>query len=71
DDVMTNAKASVPAQNVVPDTPEQAVTPEKEKSPNQGMTDNNPDDNPIVLSKSDESLKIATEHIEKTVSADK
>ncbi|MCI93068.1 hypothetical protein A2U01_0114366, partial [Trifolium medium] len=31
-DIMTNAEASVPAQNVVPDTPEQAVTPEKEKS---------------------------------------
>ncbi|MCI56488.1 hypothetical protein A2U01_0077739, partial [Trifolium medium] len=33
--VMTNAETSVPAKNVVPDTPKQVVTPEKEKSPDQ------------------------------------
>ncbi|MCI23292.1 hypothetical protein A2U01_0044471, partial [Trifolium medium] len=51
--VMTNAEASVPAKNVVPDTPEQAVTPEKEKSPDQVMTGNISDDNTVVLSQSD------------------
>ncbi|MCI85845.1 hypothetical protein A2U01_0107124, partial [Trifolium medium] len=59
------------AQNVVPDTPEQAVIPEKEKSPDQGMIGNDTADNTGVLSKSDENLKTASEHIEKTVSADK
>ncbi|MCI65062.1 hypothetical protein A2U01_0086320, partial [Trifolium medium] len=44
-DVMTNAEASVPAQNVVPDTPEQAIIPDKEKSPDQGMVGNDTDDN--------------------------
>ncbi|MCI73708.1 hypothetical protein A2U01_0094972, partial [Trifolium medium] len=63
--------ASVPAQNVVPDTPEQAVTSEKEKSPDQRLTGNNCDYNTGVSSKSDESLKTVTEHIEKTVCADK
>ncbi|MCI46347.1 hypothetical protein A2U01_0067587, partial [Trifolium medium] len=70
-DVMTNAEASIPAQNVDPDTPEQAVIPGKEKSLDQGMIGNDTDDNAGVLSKSDENLETASEHIEKTVSADK
>ncbi|MCI50254.1 hypothetical protein A2U01_0071498, partial [Trifolium medium] len=68
---MTNAEASVPAQNVFPDTHEQAVIPEKEKSRDQGMIGNDTDDNTGVISKSDENLKTASEHIEKTVSVDK
>ncbi|MCI46987.1 hypothetical protein A2U01_0068228, partial [Trifolium medium] len=68
---MINAEASVPAKNVVPDTPEHAVTPEEEKSPNQVMTDNISDDNTVVLSQSDESLKTVSENVEKDVSAEK
>ncbi|MCI71332.1 hypothetical protein A2U01_0092595, partial [Trifolium medium] len=59
------------AKNVVPDTPEQAVIPDKEKSQEQGMIGNDTDDNTGVLSKSDENLKTASECIEKIVSAGK
>ncbi|MCI72694.1 hypothetical protein A2U01_0093958, partial [Trifolium medium] len=61
---MTNVEASVPAKNVVPDTPEQAATSKKEISPDQVMTGNISDDNTIVLSQSDESLKTVSEHVE-------
>ncbi|MCI81514.1 hypothetical protein A2U01_0102788, partial [Trifolium medium] len=52
-DVITNAEAYVPTKDVVPDTPEQAITPEKEKSSGQVMTGNISDDNTVVLSQSD------------------
>ncbi|MCI50654.1 hypothetical protein A2U01_0071898, partial [Trifolium medium] len=54
-----------------PDTPEQAVTPEKEKSPDQVMTSNISDDNTVVLSQSSDSLKTVSEHVENNVSAEK
>ncbi|MCI40867.1 hypothetical protein A2U01_0062100, partial [Trifolium medium] len=69
--VITNAEAYVPDKNVILDTPEQAVTPEKEKSPYQVMTGNIFDDNTVVLSQSDESLKIVSEHVENNMSAEK
>ncbi|MCI91474.1 hypothetical protein A2U01_0112768, partial [Trifolium medium] len=52
-----NAEASVPVENVVPDTPEQAVIPEKEKSPGPATTGNASDDNTVVNSQGDESMK--------------
>ncbi|MCI51364.1 hypothetical protein A2U01_0072608, partial [Trifolium medium] len=59
---MTNAETSAAAKNVVPDTPEQVITPEKEKSPEQVMTG---DVSTAVLSQFDESLKTVSENVEK------
>ncbi|MCI82631.1 hypothetical protein A2U01_0103905, partial [Trifolium medium] len=57
---MVNAEASVPDQNVVPETPEQDVMPDKEKSPGQGVVGIETDVNTGVLSKSNENLETAS-----------
>ncbi|MCI65017.1 hypothetical protein A2U01_0086275, partial [Trifolium medium] len=58
-----NADASVPAENVISDTREQVVIPEKEKSPDQMMTGNASDEHTIVNSQGDESMKIVSANI--------
>ncbi|MCI57721.1 hypothetical protein A2U01_0078972, partial [Trifolium medium] len=48
---------------VVPDSPESVTVSEKEKSPEQVLTDNVFDDNTVVISQSAESLKTVSEHL--------
>ncbi|MCI56754.1 hypothetical protein A2U01_0078005, partial [Trifolium medium] len=55
----------------IPDSPENVTVTEKEKDTETPVTGDASDDDTIVLSQSDESLKTVSENVEKDVSAEK
>ncbi|WJX67888.1 hypothetical protein P8452_52315 [Trifolium repens] len=56
---------------VVPDSSENVTVPEKEKTPDQALTDNLSDNNTIVNSQGDKSMKTVSAHLGKSEPSDK